>query len=386
MKDPISITGMGSISPLGSDLETIWNAYLSDQTCIQTREFEGVETIIGALNDAQEKELLEVQKSTSHYKNVDKTVLMAVFAARKAIQQSGWKKGSDFGINMGSSRGATELFEKYHSEFVATGKTATLSSPTTTLGNISSWIANDLLAQGPEISHSITCSTALHSVLNGVAWITSGLTDKFMVGGSEAPLTPFTVAQMKALKIYSQDVKSDYPCRTLDYTKTKNQMFLGEGASVFCLEKGNVSNAIAQITGVGYATEILKHNISISTNADCFQKSMKMALGDLPTNAIDVIVMHSPGTIKGDVSEYNAVKAVFGNDTPFLTGNKWKIGHSFGASGALSLELAVLMLLNQQIISIPFIEEQDFPKSYRHILVNAVGFGGNAVTIRVSKV
>ena len=93
MKDPISITGMGSISPLGSDLETIWNAYLSGQTCIQTREFEGVETIIGALNDAQEKELLEVQKSTSHYKNVDKTVLMALFAARKAIQQSGWEKG-----------------------------------------------------------------------------------------------------------------------------------------------------------------------------------------------------------------------------------------------------------------------------------------------------
>ena len=72
------------------------------------------------------------------------------------------------------------------------------------MGNISSWVAHDLQTEGPEISHSITCSTALHALLNGVAWLQSGKQIKFLVGGSEAPLTPFTIAQMQALKIYAK--------------------------------------------------------------------------------------------------------------------------------------------------------------------------------------
>ena len=80
-------------------------------------------------------------------------------------------------------------------------------------------------------------------------------------------------------------------------------MVLGEGASMLCLEAGETKNALAVITGIGYATEILKHNISISSDALCFQKSITMALGTLNPNEFDVIVMHAPGTIKGDVSE-----------------------------------------------------------------------------------
>ena len=95
-------------------------------------------------------------------------------------------------------------------------------------------------------------------------------------------------------------------------------MVLGEGASVICLEKGVVKNSLATILGIGYATEVLKHNTSISTNAICFQKSMKMALGDVSPDEIDVIVMHAPGTIKGDQSEINAISKVFSKKTPFI--------------------------------------------------------------------
>jgi len=162
-------------------------------------------------------------------------------------------------------------------------------------------------------------------------------------------------------------------------------MVLGEGAAMFCLEQGEKKQALAVIRGVGYATEILKHNISISSDAQCFQKSMKMALGNLHPDAIDVIVMHAPGTIKGDSSEVKAINSVFVNKQPALTTNKWKIGHTFGASGALNLELAVLMLQHQQFINVPFITHDVLPKQINHILVNAVGFGGNAVTILVSR-
>ncbi|WP_431111531.1 beta-ketoacyl synthase N-terminal-like domain-containing protein, partial [Winogradskyella poriferorum] len=106
----------------------------------------------------------------------------------------------------------------------------------------------------------------------------SGMVDKFLVGGSEAPLTPFTIAQMLALKVYSKQ-KDGYPCKAMDLGKKNNTMVLGEAAGLSCLEKGVKSNALAMIEGIGYATEPLEHSVSISTDAQCFQDSMKMALG-----------------------------------------------------------------------------------------------------------
>lgn len=383
LKELISITSFASVSALGSTTEKIWKNYLNKQHFLSSKEFEDSKAWVAQLTDEDIHAIEEVQNSDNKYKNLDPSVLYTLFVARKAMEQTDWKSSDNFGINIGSSRGATSLFEKYHKEFLATGKSSTLSSPTTTLGNISSWIAHDLQSNGPEISHSITCSTGLHSLLNGVAWLQSGMSEKFMIGASEASLTDFTIAQMQALKVYSKE-NDEYPCKAFDLNKTKNTMVLGEGASVFCLESGSKENAIAFIEGVGYATEVLKHNTSVTTDAECFQKSMKMALGTISPNEIDAIVMHAPGTIKGDQSEINAIQKVFSNKVPFLTTNKWKIGHTFGASGLLSLELAVLMLQHQQVIEVPFAEPQHTPKKLNKILVNAVGFGGNAVSVLIT--
>ena len=383
MQNPISITSIASISSLGSNMDAIWKNYCNPNHNFVINNFEKSKALVAPLSSFETAEIGLLKKSNNKYKNLDKSVLMAIYASRKAVKTANWKDG-DYGINIGSSRGATSLFEKYHKEFLENNRTNTLASPTTTLGNISSWIAHDLQSQGPTISHSITCSTALHALINGVAWINAGMSDKFLVGGSEAPLTEFTIAQMKAMKIYASDMENDFPCRTLDFQKKMNTMILGEGSSVICLEKGIVDNSLAIIEGVGFATEILEHNISISSDAQCFQKSMKMALKNTDVSEVDVIVMHAPGTLKGDSSEYKAIQEVFGNSIPSLTSNKWKIGHTFGASGALSIELAILMMLHQKFIDIPFLENQKQPKQIKKVLVNAVGFGGNAVSILLS--
>jgi len=391
MKQKIAITALTSISPLGNSPEAIWHHYLSDKTLISSKEFNGQSQFVATISNDLRQEIEALRKSDIKYKALDETVLMAILVSRQAIEKAGWNKGDAFGINIGSSRGATQLFEKNHQEFLETGKTATLTSPTTTLGNISSWVAHDLKNNGPEISHSITCSTALHAVLNAVAWLQSGMATKFLVGGSEAPLTAFTLAQMQALKIYAKE-PSAYPCRAFDFTKTKNTMVLGEAASVACLELGENENALAYIEGIGYATDDIEHNISISEEANCFQKSMKMALQNTNLDEVDVIVMHAPGTIKGDSSEYKAIHKVFGTSTgsapekmPMLTTNKWKVGHTFGASGMLNMELAILMMQHQQFIGVPFAEKQPQRKAIRKVLINAVGFGGNAVSILLSK-
>lgn len=380
---PIAITALSSFSPLGYQPDAIWAEYRKPTTLLKEMQIGTQRVNVAALPEGLLSKVKQLRQSDNKYKALDSSVLYAMLAAREAVKQAGWSEKDVFGINIGSSRGATELFEQYHEEFVATGKTSTLASPTTTMGNISSWIAHDLKAKGPEISHSITCSTALHALLNGVAWLRSGMADKFLIGGSEASLTPFTLAQMQVLKIYSADT-SEYPCRAFDMEKTKNTMVLGEGAGMLCMEMEATKNPLAYIKGVGYATDILEHGISISTEAGCFQKSMQMAMGEFSTNEIDVIVMHAPGTIKGDLSEYKAIQKVFGDDLPALTTNKWKIGHTFGSSGILSVELAVLMLQHQEFIGVPYAIKQTPKRPLKNILVNAVGFGGNAVTVLVS--
>ena len=413
MSKIISITAIASVSPLGNNPKSIWENYQSTNHCFTEHFLDHKPTWVAKLDDDSNAIVAALQQSDSKYKSLDSSVLYAMAASRKAIENAGWSSNDVFGINIGSSRGATDLFEKYYQEYLETGKAQTLASPTTTLGNISSWVAHDLQSSGPEISHSITCSTALHALLNGVAWLRAGMSDKFLVGGSEAPLTDFTIAQMRALKIYSnieerelglvalrqaqcdnplgqsepvEDLltKNNYPCRAFDLEKTLNTLILGEGAAVCCLEIGKKDNALAYVEGIGYATEILEHNISISAEASCFQKSMKMALQDTDSSEVDVIVMHAPGTKAGDLTEYKAIQKVFTSTLPMLTTNKWKIGHTFGASGILSIEMAILMLQHQEFIAIPFAPEQNPRKQIRKVLVNAVGFGGNAVSVLLS--
>jgi 3-oxoacyl-(acyl-carrier-protein) synthase len=381
----ISILSISTVSSLGDNSDTVWQSYLDSATNISNVEIGGQPVPVASLSENLKHEVETLKHSEHKYSHLDDSVLYAILASRNAVEVAGWGSGASLGINIGSSRGATGLFESHHGEFLLTGKTNVHTSPATTLGNISSWVAHDLNSSGPDISHSITCSTSLHAILNGIAWLNAGMADKFLAGGSEAPLTPFTIAQMKAMKIYSSE-SGKYPNRAGDLSKTKNTLVLGEGAGVACLEAGRSDNAIAYIEGFGYATELLSHGVSLSAEAECLQKSMLMAIANTPLTEIDAIVMHTPGTVKGDAAEFAAIRKIFGDSLPLLTTNKWKTGHTFGTSGILSVELAVLMLHHQTFIGLPFSGENHVkPASLKKILVNAVGFGGNAVSLLISK-
>ena len=381
MQTNISITGMGSISPLGADRANIWRQYLSDKPLLVGQQV-GEELLpVGRLQEESYALVREIRQENARYRSVDPTVLYVLYASRQALQEAGWEQGKNFGVNIGSSRGATTLFEEYHQSFLEQGKCATLASPTTSLGNIASWVMQDAQGQGVAISHSITCSTALHALLNGIAWLHADMAEGFLVGGSEAPLTPFTLSQMKALKIYGS-LSDSYPCQPLLLEKLKNTMVLGEGSAVFAIEKGVRPNALAIVKGIGYATEVITHPVAISAQAEALRLSMQQALLGVAPAEVDVVIPHATGTIKGDEAEYHALREVFGQNLPRLTSNKWKIGHTFAASGALAIEMAVLMLQNQQFLPLPYLKkEAEAP--LRNILINATGFGGNAVSVLI---
>jgi 3-oxoacyl-[acyl-carrier-protein] synthase II len=384
MKSRIAITALNTISALGSNPEEIWRHYQNSQTHIQKKLMNGETQFVACIPDDLQTQLQSIRTENTQYQHLDASVINAMWVARQAIEQAKWESDRQFGVFLGSSRGATQQLETYHRTFLDGGTVSPHTSPTTTLGNLASSVARDLKATGPSTSLSVTCSTSLHAILNAVAWLRSGMETRFLAGGSEAALTSFTLHQMQALKIYAKN-DAEYPCRALDLTKTYNSMVLGEAAGVACLDINPEAIAIAYIDEVGYATDDAFTSTGMSEAAICFQKSMRMAIGDTDPDEVDAIVMHAPGTIKGDLYEWQAIQQVFSHEKPMCTTNKWKVGHTLGASGILSLQMAILMLQHQHFIPVPYIPAATPRKHIRKVLVNAVGFGGNAVSILLSR-
>lgn len=391
---------MGSISPMGFTADAVWQSYLRRESLLKPASFNGERVAVAGLSKHSEEILKAMRIEEPIHKHLDRTVLMAMHCARGAVEQAGWdrsnKGGQITGINVGSSRGATGILEEIHAAYLQSPSQHIfpLTSPLTTLGNISSSVAHDIGIDGPEISHSVTCSTALHAVFNGVAWMKAGLADRFIVGGAEAPLTGFTIAQMKALRIYTNDTDADFPSRPCSSEAGRGStMALGEGAALFALEKltaDGLTDKSESVLGVvesfGYGLESPETETSITEDGAALRRSMTMALDGMRSDEpVDMIILHAPGTTKGDRSELNAVKAVFGNELPILLSNKWYIGHTFGASAALSLEYALLILANGDYADFPYpVAFQNNRRPVRKIMINAAGFGGNAASLIVS--
>lgn len=361
---------------------------------IKSTQIEQEDWLIASLGEEGSNALKDLTKERKPYRKLDRSVLMAILTARMVKSQYPVKSGT-VGINIGSSRGATEAFEHHHQHFLEADKSTTsaFTSPTTTLGNISSWVMDDLGWAGPVLSHSITCSTTIQGLANGMAWLKAGMADYFLAGGSEAPLTSFTLHQMKALGIYAEESTEIYPCQPLNTGEAQpHGMVLGAGSASFLLQNCEVeqlgeSNPMAVVESVGLGNEPLEGFTGISDAGTCFQRSMQMALRNQLSEApVDMILMHAPGTNQGDQAELNAIEAIFGNQTPYLYSTKWKQGHTFGASAALGLYLALQCLKYQKTPEFPYglsFKNQP-PALVRKIMINAAGFGGNAGSIVVS--
>ncbi len=390
-KQHIVIKGCGAISPLGHDAETTAQSYSLGKPAFKTIIHQGKPTSVAALPDAAENQLQQLLQSNPNYKHLDRSVLMAVYAARQAAEQAGWLQQNstdhDLGVNIGSSRGATGLFE-HNLEAFQQDKLSSGSSPTTTLGNLSSWVAHAVNAGGAQISHSITCSTALMAVANAAAWLKAGMARRFLAGGTEAPLTDFTIAQMKAVGIYSKLYDEPYPCQPYATLK-QNTFVLGEGAGVFALElvsESDLQPGSIVVEAIGLGFEPIKSKTGISADGLNFQQSMRHALSHLPDHdqQIDLIISHSPGTVAGDGAELQAINGIFGETIPAITTNKHLLGHTLGASGALSLKYGMFILNNQSFLPFSYptvIPTFTSPQQFKRLLVNAAGFGGNAVSV-----
>ncbi|MCO6432648.1 MAG: hypothetical protein J5J00_17480 [Deltaproteobacteria bacterium] len=379
----IVLKGIGSISSLGCTSEEERENLTSGETRIRTIEIEGRECKAAPLSPSGETALARLAAEQPRYADLDRSVLMAIYSARQALQQVGWRKEEcPVLVNIGSSRGSTGLFEHYHRMHVESrgSKMSPLASPTTTLGNVASWVLQDLKLCGQPLSHSVTCSTGIQAIANGVAWLRSGMVWRALVGGSEAPLTSFTISQMRALKVYATE-SGPLPCRPCAADPAQGTgMVLGEGAAVHALELKEAGQGEIIVEGVGLSSETIDSPTSISERGDALQTAMRAALEMAGSASVDAVLMHAPGTPFGDTAELAAIEEVFGEDRrPMLISNKWIIGHTFGAAGSLALNYAILLLNGTRPVEFPYRTKfSNLSRPIKRVMVNAAGFGGNA--------
>lgn len=386
----IVISAVGSISALGFEWHEVQSAYQNSASAIVEAEREGCCAFIAPLSSLAEKHIESIRTENRSFASLDRVTLLAIAAARGALRDIDASRLDDCGVSIGTARGATGNLERSYCSFLRDGPQALSprTSPTTTLGNISSWVAQDSGLGGIAFSHSSTCNGALHAIANAAAWIRSGMSRHFLVGGSEAPLTAFTISQMRALTIYASRSMAGYACRPFG-TPPENSFVLGEAACCFFVERLSDAEiagrrALAEIVAVGLGMEELESMTALAEDAPSLTKSMRNALDKAgKREQVDLLVAHAPGTVQGDSGEYRAIQSVFGDKVPTVVSNKWKVGHTLGASGALSVEYALHMLNGLRPCAFPYrtFFEQDYPSNPRRVMINSAGFGGNAVSI-----
>jgi 3-oxoacyl-[acyl-carrier-protein] synthase II len=389
----LAMVGLGSVSAQGQSREEVDAAYTRGGTHLVPREFGIRSAAVGPLSARAQERIEAFLEEHPRYAELDRTVQLGLSCADRAFRQSEWSPDAEIGVVVGSSRGATGLFERYHMAFLETGaeRTAPLTSPTTTLGNVSSWIAQHVGIAGPATEISSTCSTSLYALGTAAAWLRSGMASRFLAGGTEAPLTTFTIAQMRALRVYARDATAPYPCRSCSIeTPRVNTMVLGEGACILALEpwtgeQEQKRRSVGVILGLGFSVESVETNTGLSEQGLSLGLSMQRALLDAGLERVDAVVTHTPGTALGDRAELNAVRRVFGDELPVLTSNKWILGHTLGASGALGIEYALFILRHQRWVEYPYpVGVQNEPRPIATVMVNSVGFGGNAGSVVVA--
>jgi 3-oxoacyl-(acyl-carrier-protein) synthase len=322
------IAGAGGVGPFGNSMSEFKNS-LSSGTC-QLNSVTVRDNLMRA--GTLSKSCEDLLHSSPLSNKCDKSVKMALLALRDCLISDKPDTGRRIGISMGTSRGLTRTWESSYDAFSNGRPISPFVSPVTTPGNLTSELAREFNFNGPELTVSMTCSSGMAAIINGLAWLTSGWVDDFIAGGSEAALTPFTLAQAQALNLYSNLLNDDWPCRPLDTEKAQNT------------------------------------------------KAMQQALSFSP-GPIEAILVHAPGTQKGDEAELRAINRIFpSGERPVLYPLKALIGHTYGASGPIAC-LAALTLMDQALPMPAYLGGSiKVPKAQR-ILVNSAGFGGQSISL-----
>lgn len=404
----VVVTGMGVVTPLGNTIETLWGNLVQGKSGIGPNTLippeEQTCKIAGVCRDFVAEDYMEKKEA----RRMDRYTQFAVAAAKMAYEDSGLHESAvephRFGVVVSSAAGGLGTIETNLKTCMAKGfnKCSPFLVPMMICDIAAGWIAINYNAKGPNQSVVTACATGANSIGDAFRMIQYGEADVMFAGGSEAPLTPLSVAgfaTMRALSPYAGDpTKASRP-----FDKDRDGFIIAEGAGVVILEELEHARARgAKIYGeiVGYGRTADANDI-VAPCADGAGagRAMELALAnaDMQPKDVDYINTHGTSTPLGDVAETLAIKRVFGSHAQnglVLSSTKSMTGHMLGATGAV--EAVVSLLAIQHKTSPPTInldnpDEQcdlDYTpnqaKAVPHLKVamsNSFGFGGHNASL-----
>jgi len=398
----VVVTGMGIVSCIGNDLDTVARALREGRSGI-TAAPEFAEAGLGSqvAGIPSLESLPPVKRPLRRF--MPDPSLYAYHAASAALADAGLSEAEitseRTALVVGS--GVSSTLETAEAIALAKAQGARKGPPyvvprvmgSTTSANL----ATAFRIQGASYSIVSACATSAHCIGHGAELIQLGKADRVIVGGAEEVRWTSAVLfdAMGALSTGFNDrpTKASRP-----YDRKRDGFVLAGGAGILVLE----ASEVAQARGAKVRGELAGYGASsdgsdmVTPKAEGIARAMRAALreAEIPEKGtIDYLNTHGTSTVVGDLMELDAIREVFGEALPFISSTKGLTGHAIGASGAHEAIYCLLMMERGFIAGCANLEDPDpairglpiVDKSraatLNAVMSNSLGFGGTNASL-----
>lgn len=405
----VVITGMGAITPIGKNIEEMWDAIqnkvcgINEITLFDTTNFKT--KVDAEVKNYDPLEYFDAKQA----KRLDRSSQMAIIAAREAVKDAGiTKENTDYdrvGIFVSSGIGGLKTIEEQCKINFEKGnkRISPLFIPNSIVNMPAGNVAIEFGFKGESISVVTACASSTHSIGEAYKTLLLGEEDVILAGGTEASICEIGIAGFENMKALSGS--TDVNRASIPFDKERDGFVMGEGAGMLVLEelehaKARNAKIYAEVIGFGSTTDAY-HITSPCPDGECGAKAMTRALKNagIEPSDVDYINAHGTSTHLNDSTETMAIKTAFGEHSKkiMVSSTKGNTGHLLGAAGAVEAAICV-KALEKQIVP-PTInykvadEECDLdivPNEPRNaklniVMSNSLGFGGHNASIVIKK-
>lgn len=408
--EPVVITGIGLITALGTGAEKSWEGIRLGKSGIRRiTRFDPTpfsSQIAGEVDDFDPETFIDPREA----RKMDRYTQFAAAATFMALQDSGLlinaNNAERVGVCVGSGIGGAWTWEENHTNLLQKGPRGV--SPRFIPMMISDIAAGHVAiltgAKGPNFATVTACATSGHAIGMAAMTIKTGFADIMIAGGSEAAISPLSLAGFCSMKALS--VRNDEPEKaSRPFDVNRDGFVMAEGAGIVILER--LSHAIkrgakiyAELAGFGMSGDAY-HLTAMCEDGDGPARSMLHALetAGLTPAEVDYINAHATSTPQGDPVEVVAIKRAFGDYAykVSISSTKSMHGHTLGAAGAIEL-IVCLLAIRDQILpptinleqpdpkcDLDFVPNKVRPARVEVAVSNSFGFGGHNATLVVRK-
>jgi 3-oxoacyl-[acyl-carrier-protein] synthase II len=407
-KRRVVVTGLGSVTALGPDVDTYWSNVLAGKSGISTIERVDTSDISSHIGGEVKDFDIENFMSRRDARRLDRSAQFFWVATQQALNDAGLSYEEDepaalrAGVLAGTGIGGVETFEEQMA--VLTDRGPNRMSPLGIAKIISNMagglVSIDFHLYGPNSTVVTACAASANAIGDAAALIQRGAADVMVAGGGEAAITRFAMggfAQARALSTNNDDPTG----ASRPFDAERDGFVMGEGAAILILEE--YQHAIdrgANIYGefLGYGMSADGYHITLPRPGGAgASRAMQAALldADMQPEELDYINAHGTSTQANDKTETAAIKTAFGDyayKVP-ISSTKSMTGHLLGAAGAIE-SLSCLLAIRDGILP-PTINyttpdpdcDLDYvPNTAREVdistaMTNSFGFGGHNVSL-----